>query len=101
LEDHEQKMALYEQREKAIQNLAIESKKAIEESTLERDRVHLKEAQYLRQIARLEETLETEAKERKTRHERLLESLREKHRSVVDSKDDEICELKVKLGDLE
>jgi chromosome segregation ATPase len=61
--------------------------------------VQLKEAQYLRQIQRLEETLEQEAKERKARHEKLVESLREKHRNLIDGKDDEITELKIKLGD--
>lgn len=48
LEDQESKMALYEQREKSIQNLATESKKRIEDANLERDRIQLKEAQYLR-----------------------------------------------------
>tara|TARA_B110000285_G_C15081486_1_gene593756 strand:+ start:1140 stop:1361 length:222 start_codon:yes stop_codon:yes gene_type:complete len=48
LEDQEQKMMLYEQREKSIQSLATESKKRIEEANLERDRIQLKEAQYLR-----------------------------------------------------
>jgi len=48
LEDQEQKMSVYEQREKSIQNLATESKKRIEEANLERDRIQLKEAQYLR-----------------------------------------------------
>ena len=48
LEDNEQKMAVYEQREKSIQALTTESKKKIEEANLERDRVQLKEAQYLR-----------------------------------------------------
>ena len=57
LEDLEQKMSNYEQREKSIQTLASDSKKAIEDANLERDRVQLKEAQYLRQISRLEDTL--------------------------------------------
>jgi len=39
LEDQEQKMTLYEQREKSIQNLASESKKRIEDANLERDRI--------------------------------------------------------------
>ena len=94
-------MALYEQREKSIQNLASESKKAIEDATLERDRILMKEAQYLRQIARLEETLEQEAKDRKERHDRLIESLREKNRAIIDGKDDEITELKIRLADSE
>ena len=57
LEDLEQKMSNYEQREKSIQTLASDSKKAIEDANLERDRIQLKEAQYLRQISRLEDTL--------------------------------------------
>ena len=92
-------MAIYEQREKSIQNLATESKKRIEEANLERDRIHLKEAQYLRQIGRLEETLKTEASERKERYDRLIEALREKQRAILDSRNDEITELKIKLSD--
>jgi hypothetical protein len=71
-------MANYEQREKSIQILASESKKCIEEANLDRDRIQLKEAQYLRQIARLEETITQESKDRKERHDRLIEALREK-----------------------
>jgi len=43
LEDGEQRLALYEHKEKSIQQLAQESKKRIEESNSERDRVLLKE----------------------------------------------------------
>ena len=48
LEDQEQKIALYEQKERAVQVLAQESKKKIEEANQERDKVLLKETQYLR-----------------------------------------------------
>ena len=99
LEDQEQKMAMYEQREKSIQSLATESKKRIEDANLERDRIQLKEAQYLRQIERLEETLKQENADRKERHDRLIEALREKQRAVLDSRDDEITELKIRLSD--
>jgi hypothetical protein len=61
LEDQEKRMSLYEQREKSIQTLATESKRRIEEANLERDRIQLKEAQYLRQIERLEDTIRSEA----------------------------------------
>ena len=93
LEEHEARLAQYEQREKQITSLANESRKRIEEANLERDKVALKEAQYLRQIERAEGMLATEAKERKERHDRLLEAIREKHRAVVESRDDEITEL--------
>lgn len=39
LEDQEQKTAVYEQREKTIQNLSLECRKRIEDANLERDRI--------------------------------------------------------------
>ena len=99
LEDLEQKMSNYEQREKSIQTLASDSKKAIEDANLERDRIQLKEAQYLRQISRLEDTLTQESKDRKERHDRLISALREKQRAILDSRDDEITDLRIKLSD--
>jgi chromosome segregation ATPase len=99
LEDQEQKIALYEQKEKAVQQLAAESKKRIEESNAERDKVLLKEQQYLRQIARLEERVKTEGQERQERHDKIVESLRLKHKSSLDQRDDEISDLRLKLSD--
>lgn len=55
LEDQEQKLSLYEEKEKQIQALAIESKKRIEDANLDRDRVLLKEQQHLARVARLED----------------------------------------------
>mgnify|MGYP006078569169 FL=1 len=66
---------------------------------MERDRIQLKEAQYLRQISRLEDTLTQESKDRKERHDRLISALREKQRAILDSRDDEITELRIKLSD--
>lgn len=43
LEDQEQRIALYEEKEKSIYALATDSKKRIEDANLERDRVLLKE----------------------------------------------------------
>ena len=40
-----------------------------------------------------------EGKDRKERHDRLIEALREKQRAILDSRDDEITELKIKLSD--
>lgn len=47
----------------------------------------------------MEDTIKTESAERKERHDRLIEALREKQRAVLDSRDDEITELKIKLSD--
>jgi len=64
LEDQEQKIALYEEKEKSIYALANESKKRIEDANLERDRVLLKEQQYLTKVGRLEDQLKKEASDR-------------------------------------
>ncbi len=82
-----------------MQQLATESKKKLEDAHSERDRVLLKEQQYLRNIARLEERLKEEAAERQERHEKLVESLRLKHKSSLDQRDDEISDLRLKLSD--
>ena len=57
LEDQEQRISLYEEKEKSIHALANDSKKRIEDANLERDRVLLKEQQYLAKIARLEDLM--------------------------------------------
>lgn len=57
LEDQEQRISLYEEKEKSIYALANDSKKRIEDANLERDRVLLKEQQYLGKIARLEDLI--------------------------------------------
>lgn len=79
LEDQEQRISLYEEKEKSIHALATDSKKRIEDANLERDRVLLKEQQYLGKIARLEDLMRQEASDKQERHERVLESLRQKH----------------------
>ena len=54
LEDQEQKISIYEEKEKQVSSLALESKKRIEDANLERDRVMLKEQQHLSRISNLE-----------------------------------------------
>lgn len=99
LEDQEQRIALYEEKEKAIQQLANESKKRIEDANLERDRVLLKEQQYLTRVTRLEEQLNKEAKDHQERHERVVESLRLKHKTILEQKNDELADVSRKLCD--
>lgn len=60
----------------------------------------LKEQHYLRQIARLEERLKEDGQERQERHEKVVESLRMKHKSSIDQRDDEISDLRLKLSDV-
>ena len=84
LEEQEQRVSLYEEKEKSIYALASESKKRIEEANLERDRVLLKEKQYLGRVSRLEEQLSKESREQQDRHERVTESLRQKHKTLLE-----------------
>lgn len=79
--------------------MAMESKKRIEEANLDRDRVLLKEQQHMTRIGRLEEQLSRESKEQQERHERVVASLRQKHSSTIEKKNDEIGELERKLSD--
>lgn len=99
LEDQEQRIGLYEEKEKAVNQLASESKARIEEANLERDRVLLKEQQYLTRVSRLEEQLSREAKDHQERHERVVESLRQKHKTSLEQKSDEVADLSRKLSD--
>jgi hypothetical protein len=99
LEDQEQKISLYEEKEKQVYALANDSKKRIEEINLERDRVLLKEQQYLTRISRLEEQLKLESNERQERHDRVVESLRQKHRTMLEQKHDEISNISRQLSD--
>ena len=50
-------------------------------------------------VSRLEEQLNREAKEHQERHERVIESLRLKHKTILDSKSDEASDLSRKLSD--
>lgn len=99
LEDQEQRIALYEEKEKSIYALANDSKKRIEDANLERDRVLLKEQQYLSKIARLEDLMKQESADKQERHDRLVESLRQKHASQIEQKSNDISELTRKLSE--
>jgi hypothetical protein len=47
----------------------------------------------------LEERIKEEGSERQERHEKIVESLRLKHKSSLDQRDDEISDLRLKLSD--
>ena len=50
-------------------------------------------------VSRLEEQLNKEAKDHQERHERVIESLRLKHKTLLDQKTDELSDLGRKLSD--
>ena len=48
----------------------------------------------------MEERLKSEDLERRERNERIVESLRQKHKSIVEQKEDELSDLKIKMSDI-
>lgn len=81
--------------------LVMESKKRIEECNLERDKVLLKESQLLQKVARIEQQLRDEDRERNLRFDRVTDSLRSKHKAELERKQDQIGELQKQLLDSE
>ncbi len=47
----------------------------------------------------MEERIKEEGQERQERHEKIVESLRLKHKSITEQKEDEISDLRIKLSD--
>ena len=47
----------------------------------------------------MEDRIKEEGTERQERHEKIVESLRLKHKSSVDQRDDEISDIRLKLSD--
>ena len=97
MEDYEQKIVNYQQKEESISAIVRESKQKVEEAFLERDRVSIKEQQYLKTIERLQESLKSELKDQRDNYEGLLDSLRNKNKSMLIKRDEEIQDLHQKL----
>jgi chromosome segregation ATPase len=97
MEDYEQKIVNYQQKEESVNALIRESKQKVEEAYLERDRVLLKEQQYQKNIEKLQEALKHEMKDQRDKYEGLLEGLRSKNRAMIQKRDEEIQELQGKV----
>ena len=97
MEDYEQKIVNYQQKEESSSAIVRESKQKVEEAFLERDRVSIKEQQYLKTIERLQESLKSELKDQRDKYEGLLDSLRNKNKSMLIKRDEEIQDLHQKL----
>ena len=97
MEDYEQKLVNYQQKEEAVNALVRENKQKVEEAVLERDRVCIKEQQYVKSIEKLQESLKSELKNQRDKYEGLLDSLRNKNKSMLLKRDEEIQDLTQKL----
>lgn len=97
MEDYEQKIVNFQQKEESVNNLVRDSKQRVEEAILERDRVVIKEQHYIKTIERLQESLRTEQSEQRNKYESLLESLRNKNQAMIKKRDEEVSEVYQKL----
>jgi len=73
MEENENKIAVFEEKERGVRSLAIDSKRKIEEALLHRDQALLKEKQYERQISRLQQLNKEDAANRQAKYDTLVE----------------------------
>lgn len=99
MEDYENEIEMYKKKSKQVEMLTEECKKRIEEAQTEKDRITLKEQQYVGKISKLEEENRQDAREREEKYGTLLENLRSKHKIILDERDSEISELNKKFTD--
>ena len=97
MEDYEQKIVNYQQKEESVSAFVRENKQKVEEAVLERDRVAVKEQQYLKSIEKLQEALKSELRSQRDKYEGLLDGLRNKNKSMLAKRDDELQDLSQKL----
>lgn len=101
MEDYEQKIANFQQKEENVHGLVRESKQKVEEAMLEKDRAVLKEQQYIKNIERLQESLKSELADQKHKYEGLIDSLRNKNKAIVAGRDEEITNVQEKVHSLQ
>ena len=89
MEEYEQKIATFQQKEDATQQLARDSRQKAEEALLERDRAVLRESQQAKRVDRLQEQLRTDLAQQKTHYEGLVEAMRKKHQALVATREAE------------
>lgn len=100
MDDLESKIALYKQKEDSYMKTASDAKIKVEEAYLERDRIALKEQQYVKQIERLQENLRVERNTQKIKIDELVESLRNQFKKIIDDREEEIKILRDKMNTL-
>lgn len=59
----------------------------------------LKEQQYLQTISSLESELSSVTKSQTDRSQKLIDALRQKHKTMIEQKSDEVSEMSAKLSD--
>jgi chromosome segregation ATPase len=100
MEDYEQRLALYQQKEDSVATSIRESKQKSEAALLERDRALLREQQAVRQFEYLKEQAKKDLLDQKQKSDQLLESVRSKNKALLVSRDDELSSLQDKCSAL-
>ena len=93
MEDLESKVNLFNTKEENLNTFAKECKKTLEESLLEKDRAVLKEETLIRQIDKLGNENKDIKNDLINRNDKLVTSLKSKHKSMIDMKNNEIGNL--------
>ena len=90
MENFEAKVQHYQKKEEQMNRVSKESKEKVEEALLQRDRVLLKEEHYQKTIDNMAETHRQEVQTLKEQYDRMLENLRNRSKSTMDSRESEL-----------
>ena len=101
LEDCEQQLISLKNKEDGVNRLYKESNERVREAELDRDRAILNEQQALRKLSHLEETAKKQEQLQKNNYEAILDAVKKKHRSAIDSRDREMHEMHEQCGALQ
>lgn len=101
MEDLESHLNAKTAREENVETLLRENTKKTEEALMERDRATRREANLIKTIEKLESDLKQSSYDTESKHNSLLENLRNKHQNIIRSKDEEINDLSTKVTSLE
>ncbi|CAG9312251.1 unnamed protein product [Blepharisma stoltei] len=101
MNSYEEKLAKYQQKEEALDQRERDAKQRVEDAFLERDRMAMKDQQYQRQIERLNEQLRTELGEQKAKFDIMMDSMRNKHKNLLATRDDELKSIQERNNELQ
>jgi len=78
MEGNENEISIYQKKEKLVQQLSEDARKKQEEAALEKDRVLLKEKQYLSQIQKLQDETRQDRLDRQEKHNTMVDNMKSK-----------------------
>ena len=98
MEEHESKIALFDEREKTLKQKEQEAKRRTEEAKIKQDEFAQKEKQYQRQLNKLEEQWKQDMEERQKKYEAVIESSKSKQKTLLAKREEEYNDICDKNG---